>query len=203
MLLASHDVVLLYAQRTLAQEMEVSRQITLKYNGGPSVVLPSQLVTQHDGNYFVKFRASHYAIAKLVLGYKDEYKPCHSVNLSSSPQWKEFQTLLKEALKKHFNIGATDDCFEEANEPEETGTRGWKKLLDKMALTMTVDIGGTNVEVLTPSSFKCSDVNVKLEAAQLKAFCDFMSQNVDDCFGGKKRKYTKRKTEDGGHHSDE
>ena len=201
MLLANHGVVLFYVQRILAQEMEVSSQISLKYNGGPPVVLPEQLVTQHDGDSFVKFRASHYSIAKLVLGHKDEYKKCQNVNLSSSPQWKEFQALLKEALKKHFNIGASDDCFEEANEPEETGTRGWKKLLDKMAPTMTVDLGGANVEVLAPSSFKCSDVSVKLEAAQLKAFCDFISQNVDDCFGAKKRQYNKRKA-DGDHHAE-
>ena len=42
------------------------------------------------------------------------------MNLTSSPQWKEFQKLLKEGLKKHFNMAdTTDECFEEANEPEE------------------------------------------------------------------------------------
>ena len=88
---------------------------------------------------------------------------------------------------------STDDCFEEANEPEETGNRTWKKLLERMPPTMTVELDGTNVEILTPTSFKCTDVHVKLEAPQLKAFCDFISQDVKDCFGAKKRAYKKRK----------
>ena len=176
--------------------MEVYNQITLKYNDGPPVVLSEQLLTKYGDQTFVKFRASNYAIAKLVLGCKEEYNNCQSVNLSSSPQWKEFQKLVKEALKKHFNMAdTTDDCFEETNEQGETGTRAWKKLLERMPPTMTVELGDTNVEVMTPSSFRCTDVHVKLEAAQLKAFCDFLSQDVKDCFGGKKRAYKKRKAE--------
>lgn len=54
--------------------MQVINQIALKYNDGPPVVLPEALVTKHDGQTFVKFRASHYAIAKLALGCRDEYK---------------------------------------------------------------------------------------------------------------------------------
>ena len=173
----------------------------MKYNGGPAATIPEQLIhTDDQGNAWVKFRPPNYAIAKLVLGHMDEYHNATTVNLSSSPQWKAFQGLQKDAIAKELKLDTGgNEVFDEEEDQQEDGDpnrRSWKKLLERMGSSMVVQLEGVNVQILTPKSWKSTDVHVKLESAQLKAFCDFICKDVDACFGDKRRAY-KRKRKDG------
>ena len=179
--------------------MQVSEVVCLKYNDGPQIFVPDNLVHEDsDGKKWLKLRASSAVIAKLILGHLPDFKNQKNPSLTASPQIKALQDKLKTAVLQGEQANAQkqatlfgDGEDDEAN-PAQKPSKAKRHALKIAPGTVLVEVGTTMVELKTPNSWKEVDIIVPMEAGPLTAICNFIMEDVDACVTkGKKRTYVR------------
>ena len=169
--------------------MQVTDRVALKYKDGPEVLLPESLVVvDEQGQKWMKFRQSHYMVAKLVLGHLPEYKAKTLPSLSNNSQFISLQALQRESL----GLGkdkekSADEIFSEDEKPGST-EKSKKTKMSSLPKQCTVHLKGVDVVLKTPQSWKEKDFLVQLQPQQLEAVVEYILEAAESCFG-KKRKY--------------
>ena len=106
-------------------------------------------------------------------------------SLASSSQFTALLSLQQNALQSDAAEKQEDDLFDasashEAVEEKKSGKKR-KVSTSKVASQCTVSLNGVPVWRKTPQSGKEPDIVVKLDAAQLGAVVDFLSQDARSC----------------------
>lgn len=158
--------------------VEIKEKFVISYNGGPECTIPQNLITKKENGVhkFLKLRPSSAALAKVICGGCRVKNPTftHSTKLKELKDM--FSTALQAAAKQHDdNLCADLFCEEEAS------SAGGKETIAKVDLskcppTIQLDLNGSQITCLTPTSGKESDVCVcvALEEAQLEAVNEFL-----------------------------
>ena len=173
--------------------VEIKEKFVISYNGGPECTIPQNLITKKENGVhkFLKLRPSSAALAKVICGGCRVKNPTftHSTKLKELKDM--FSTALQAAAKQHDdNLGADLFCEEEAS------SAGGKETIAKVDLskcppTIQLDLNGSKITCLTPTSGKESDVCVALEEAQLEAVFEFLRTDCTTLDQDRKRNYTK------------
>ncbi|CAK9090687.1 Uncharacterized protein SCF082_LOCUS42766 [Durusdinium trenchii] len=176
--------------------MQVSEVTSLTYKGGPSVAIPFNLVLQDpDGRKWLKNRASNATIAKLLLGQSPGFSSLKNPSLSASPQVDAVREKIKKAVLESVGQKDEEGLFEGEDAEESTSNEKNKRrlqhVLEAAPPSVMVTLVGKEVEFLTPKNWKMTDIVLPLEPGPLTVLCDFIMEDVADCFARKKRSYHK------------
>ena len=70
--------------------VEIQEKVQMKYDGGPFVPIPDDLLGTSDAGRFLRLRVSHAGICKLLSGSKwaELYKQVKNPSLSMGPNYK-------------------------------------------------------------------------------------------------------------------
>ena len=171
--------------------MEISERVVLQYKNGPEVLLPSALLVVEDsGQKWVRFKQTNYATCKLVLGHLENFKTTKNPSLANSEQFSALLSLQHKALESDAVEQQEDELFDASASQEAVAEKkpGKKRKIsiEKVASQCTVSLNGTPVCLKTPQSWKETDIVVQLDAAQLGAVVDYLSQDASSCLGQKR-----------------
>ena len=165
--------------------MQVSERVVLRYRDGPEMVIPPALLFEENGVKWFKLQKSHYSVAKLILGHRPDFKEFKNPSLSNCPQFAALQSMQKKALG--LDKAEAGELFAEEEGDSEAKNTKKPKHLSKLPKECTIDVKGIAVVLKTPQDFS-EDICVQSEASQLDAVCQFILDDLGDCFG-KKRTY--------------
>ena len=184
--------------------MEVKEITVLTYRDGPQVQIPPGLIQQDKGGQkWLRVRASHHVIAKLILGHMQDFKTVKNPSLTSCPQIKILMDKIKDAVisageevegpdgeASLFDRDGENAGGEGSDGASEVAGYRMRQLLRKAPPEVKVSLGQQSVRVKTPSTWRESDIVVPLETNSLTAVADFIMEDVTPCFtSGAKRAY--------------
>ena len=191
--------------------VEIQEKVQMKYDGGPFVPIPDDLLGTSDAGRFLRLRVSHAGICKLLSGSKwaDLYKQVKNPSLSMGPNYKnlldEIQLQYHHEAKKVLKSDADSagaggsaggaDFFENEGQQAEN-VRAKKVLPEDMPPVLEVMLDGKPVKVVTPQSFRNMVALVLVEEDNLKNCFDYLSEDIPKCWGDdglqQKRKYRRK-----------
>ena len=170
--------------------VEIKEKLMISYNGGPECTVPHNLTTKTESGEqkFLKLRPSSAALAKVICGGCSVKNPTFTHSQKLKELKDMFSAALQAAAKQHDdNLGADLFCEDEAS------SAGGKEKDAKVDLsncppTVSLDLNGSQITCLTPTSGKGSDLCVALEETQLEAVFAFLRPTLDQ---DRERNYSK------------
>ena len=177
-----------------AAMVEVTEKVvvSLSYKDVRDATLPSCLLCHDDdGQRFLKVQASHPVICKLASGgYVELYYAKKNPSLSNSSQYGLLKKKLEEGVEQ-----AIKEIEQKDGEDMFTGPDKKKTAfpLWKLPTKMEIEVGGTQVTVMTPTTRKQQDLWVLMEPSMLTAIFDWLSEDVEACFKEESKRIYKRK----------
>ena len=177
--------------------VDISERIVLTYKNVTAAVVPGNLVQLGpDGRKFMRIRPSHPVVCKLAAAENvDVFKQCKNPSLSQSESFAELRKKQEEALA--IALAQENQDEKDTDTPLFKAAENPPKKKPKLASgpeTLELDVGGIQVEVLKPSSYKDKDLCVLVDSTMLAAIFDFLAKDVENCFsnGICKRAYKKK-----------
>ena len=188
--------------------MELRNTWEIKRHGEKWVSIPASLVEMYEGKPFLKIRASHHCIVKLVLG--DNFPKNASIASSKElakllvarnavAAGKDDSAAAAASAPKEELFSAAEDHSEgqkeeEQSEEEPEQTRNNRKVVVPAGdYIVEVNVGGTAVEMLMkgrrPAS---SDLAVHMIPGNLEAVFECLSKDAKHSVASTKRKYTRK-----------
>lgn len=174
--------------------VEIQQKVAMSYAGSPLVTIPDSLLVQaENGTQFLKIRGSHPTIVKLIAGsQQDKLKP--NASLAASQKLAQLKMEVKKACEAEAGkasaqeqAGPGEEFFEESAQP-----KAKKIKLDKLPQNVVVKLEDKEIMVMPPSSWKSSDVMVKLDQKMLQVVFDMLAADLDECLQDSKRSYQKK-----------
>lgn len=177
--------------------VEIQQKVAMSYAGSPLVTIPDSLLVQaENGTQFLKIRGSHPTIVKLIAGSQQEkLKP--NTSLAGSQKLAKLKMEVKKVCETQAGqaaaqeqAGPGEEFFEESAQP-----KAKKPKLEKLPETVVVKLEDKEIMVMPPSSWKSSDVMVKLDQNMLQVVFDMLAADLDECLQDSKRSYRKKAKE--------
>ena len=201
--------------------VSIQHKVSISYNGGPEVLIPScLLVADQNAGQFLKLRASHPNICKLVAGPSfEEFKGSYNMSLAQGSRMLDLKDKVQKCIMQAYkeavnsaggNAADADDFFQDAGEEtagdDGAGSAGAgsstdgpagkkRKVSIEMPSTATLLLEGKEITVLAPASGKQTDVTVKMDSDMLKCVLDYLHPDAEQCFkpDAGKRGYKRRR----------
>ena len=175
----------LQAHSQAAMAVIMKTQIELSWSLGGKVQLPDDLVVTHNHVQFLKLRASHWCLSKLLLGYRKGY-----TSFAKAPCLTKLKNLRKEALLAKLQDPAEeeDPLRLNSNQGSESSQKGSKecakesKTMAAMKTDMVVEIqvGDCPVSILCEKAhFEKTDLLAQMEEKQLAAIFKFLEPDLE------------------------
>lgn len=175
--------------------VDISERVVLSYKAVSKSVVPDNLVSvASDGRKFLKMQGSHPLVCRLVAAANLEaLKNCKNPSLYQGDAFLSLRKKQEEAVQKAMSeVKEEEDKNQDLFKAEKHAKK--KAKLTSVPETLTLDLDGTDIEILRPTTWKDKDVAVLLDSNMLAAAFDFLSSDVDTCFkDGQKRSYKKKK----------
>ena len=171
--------------------LEVKQMTAVSWNG-TSAVLPEELVlTNAEGDVFLKLRPSHHVITKLIC-------PCSkkkNLSLSAGTKMTTLVSLvhsetLDKKIEDNSKEDAAQDLFDQGEQRPNKKQKKYAGATPSQSVAITLPNGGGSLTVMWPTNMH-ADICILLDASNLQNCFEFLENDCSECEDVAKRTYKK------------
>ena len=175
----------LQADSHAAMAVTIKTQLEMSWSLGGKIQLPDDLVVTHNHVQFLKLRASHWCLSKLLLGYRRGYK-----SFAKGPCLTKLKKLRKEALlaklqdpaqeEDPLGLNSNQDSGSSQKDSKECAKESKKMAAMKTDMVVEIQVGDCPVSILCEKAhFEKKDLLVQMEEKQLAAIFQFLEPDLE------------------------
>ena len=146
---------------------------TFRFTPKLQAAMPYDLLVTHNHVQFLKLRASHWCLSKLLLGYRKGY-----TSFAKAPCLTKLKKLRKEACLAKFEDPAAQEFSQKGS--KECAKESKKTAAMKTDMVVEIQVGDCPVSILCEKAhFEKTDLLVQVEEKQLAAIFQFLEPDLE------------------------
>ncbi|CAE7837082.1 unnamed protein product [Symbiodinium sp. CCMP2592] len=163
----------------------ISHMVTLQYKEEKAIIVPTELIIQHEEHQYIQLRPTNHAFCQLVCGSNIP----KNASISACTKLQEIIQKRNEAMQSDEASEQKDDLFPSSDEPPSKK----KKSMKILPPTVNIRVGEVAVTCLVhgrrPSA---QDLCIRLDATQIGAIVDYIREDAIEAMQQSKRKYVEK-----------
>ena len=175
-------------QPFLIMDIQIRKSVEI-YADYKWIAIPEFLVQEHQGESYIKMRATSQPIIKLVAGSRIS----KNASMSSCAELTELISKRNDAAKQSRQAPDPGQAMFRSEDSQEASASTSTKHVPQGIYCVQIDVNGTQVRTLVqgqrPSK---ADLTVPMEPTQLAAVIQFLRPGVQGCTDTPKRTYKRK-----------